>query len=72
MVIVNETTPKLTRPEQSQQKCRQTAFKMSTLQQCPRPHCQVSSLWSHNHIVKWALYGPSARNMWKKHLHHMI
>jgi hypothetical protein len=36
----------------------QTAFKMSTLQQCPQPHCQVSSLWSHTHIVKWALYGP--------------
>jgi hypothetical protein len=63
MVNVNETTPKLTRPEQTTQKCRQPAFKMSTLQQCPQPHCQVSSLWSHTHIVKWALYGPKTRNM---------
>jgi hypothetical protein len=30
MVNVNETTPKLTRPEQTTQKCRQPAFKMST------------------------------------------
>jgi hypothetical protein len=51
MVNVNETTPKLTRPEQTTQKCRQTAFKMSTLQQC-----QVSSLWSHTHIVKYEIY----------------
>jgi hypothetical protein len=58
MVNVNETTPKLTRLEQTTQKCHQTAFKMSTLQQCPQPHCQVSSLWSHTHIIKWALYGP--------------
>jgi hypothetical protein len=35
MVNVNETTPKLTRPEQTTQKCHQTAFKISTLQQCP-------------------------------------
>ena len=46
MVNVNETTPKLTRPKQTTHKCRQPAFKMSTLQQCPQPHCQVSSLWS--------------------------
>ena len=46
MVNVNETTPKPTRPEQTTQKCHQRAFKMSTLQQCPQPHCQVSSLWS--------------------------
>jgi len=58
MVNVNETTSKLTRPEQTTQKSRQTAFKMSTLQQCPQPHCEVSSLWSHTNIVKWGLYGP--------------
>jgi hypothetical protein len=52
VVNVNETTPKLTRPEQTTQKCHQTAFKMSTLQQCPQPHRQVGSLWSHTHIVK--------------------
>ena len=46
MVIVNETTPKLTRPEQTKQKCPKTTFKMRTLEQCPQPHCQVSSLWS--------------------------
>ena len=38
VVNVNETTPKLTRPEQ--------IFMVS------HPHRQVSSLWSHTHIVK--------------------
>jgi len=63
MEIVSEKTPKLTRLEQTTQKCNQGAFKMSTLQQCPQPHCQESSLWSHTHIVKWALYDPQVRNM---------
>jgi hypothetical protein len=76
VVNVNETTPKLTRPEQTTQKCHQTAFKMSTLQQCPQPHCQVSSLWSHTHIVKWALYGltptSSSELFMVSHLHRQV
>jgi hypothetical protein len=43
---------------------------MSTLQQCPQPHCQVSSLWSHTHIVKWALYGHRQFTFYKNICYH--
>jgi hypothetical protein len=74
MVNVNETTPKLTRPEQTTLKCHQTAIKMST---------NVHSNNVLNHIVKWALYGlaPTSSNglfmvhkleICEKHLHYLI